>query len=184
MKEKEENWGLFSFSQFFWACAFDTWLWWVDNSAGSVDFSLSLVLQRVPNQLLRSAGSILGICCGVLQEGDLQSSLQCGHAWKHWRNGISKRTSVWLAVSGSSELKSWSEPRAEMLTMGLALTCAKSSSAFLPGCFGHLVCQDSIPEEGGEIKGLQRGFSPSLLCLSCPGSDTRELLHHSAALHP
>lgn len=31
-------------------------------------------------QLLRSAGSILGICCGVLQEEYLRSFLQYGHA--------------------------------------------------------------------------------------------------------
>lgn len=86
MKEKEEDFGKWRKKRFilspcfFWACVFDTWLWWVKSYAGSVDFPLSLVLQRIPNQLLRSAGSILGICCGVLQEGDLQSSLQCGHA--------------------------------------------------------------------------------------------------------
>lgn len=55
-------------------------LWSMAVVGGSVDFSLSLVLQRVPTQLLRAAGSILGICYGVLQEGDLQNSLQCGHA--------------------------------------------------------------------------------------------------------
>lgn len=89
--KKEKNWGLFSFSRFF----FDGWLWWVESSAGSVDFSLSLVLQRVPNQhpwdLLR------------------------WEAWKHWRNGIWKRTFVLLLskVAQSSnlglnpELKCW-----------------------------------------------------------------------------
>lgn len=102
-------------------------------------------------------------------------------AWKHWKKGIWKRTFVSLAVWGSSELKPWSELRAETLTMDWLWHVPNPHQL---SCLGHLVWQDSIPEEGGGIKGLQRGFSPSLPCLSCPRSDMRELLHHSAAFIP
>lgn len=76
VKGREESWDLFCFPLLSLICVLGTWPWWVDSSAGDVDSSLSLVLQRVPNWLLRVRRAPLlaassGFGGGVLQEGDL-----------------------------------------------------------------------------------------------------------------
>lgn len=113
-REGEGKWGELRFillpSVFLDLCSQHTRMWWVNGSAGDVNSSLSLVLQRtVPDQLLQVRQHPWDLMVLVFRRKISRAPCNVSRlrrkAWRHWKTGMWKGNFVLLVVYHSTELK-------------------------------------------------------------------------------